>query len=101
MDTFKIVLGLISFVLLFIFYFLISTFIKFIKRKESFKNLFTSFITFFIILLISIILLLFFSPLQTFSRFSYEEKIGEVYATKTDNLIKIIYAELKTTKICV
>lgn len=99
MDTFKIVLGLIGFALLFIsIYFLISTFIKFIKRKESFKNLFTSFVTFLIVLLISIIFLLSFSLLQTFSRFSYEEKIGEVYATKNNDLINIIYTDLKNNK---
>lgn len=99
MDGFKILIGLISFVLLVISsYFLISTFIRFIKKKESFKNLITSIITFFILLLISIIFVLVFSLLQTFSRFSYEEKIGEVYAVKNNNEIEVIFNDIKNNK---
>lgn len=99
MDGFKLLIGLIGFVLLVISsYFLISTFIRFLKKKESFKNLITSFITFFILLLISIIFVLVFSLLQTFSRFSYEEKIGEVYAVKNNSEIEIIFNDIKNNK---
>lgn len=99
MDGFIILIGLIGFVLLVIStYFLISTFIRFIKKKESFKNLITSIIAFFILLLISIIFVLVFSFLQTFSRFSYEEKIGEVYAVKNNNEIEVIFNDLKNNK---
>lgn len=99
MDGFIILIGLIGFVLLVIStYFLISSFIRFIKKKESFKNLITSIIAFFILLLISIIFVLVFSFLQTFSRFSYEEKIGEVYAVKNNNEIEVIFNDLKNNK---
>ncbi|MCX8095728.1 MAG: hypothetical protein N3D74_06040 [Caldisericia bacterium] len=99
MDTFKIFIGLIGLVSLIIsIYFLISTLIRFFKKKESFKNLISSFLTFFILLLISIIFVLIFSLLQTFSRFSYEEKIGEVYAVKNNEIINIIYTDIKNNK---
>ncbi len=99
MDGLKILIGLIGFVLLVISsYFLISTFIRFIKKKESFKNLITSIFAFFILLLISIIFVLVFSLLQTFTRFSYEEKIGEVYAVKNNNEIEVIFNDIKNNK---
>lgn len=89
MDTFKILTGLIGLILFITsIYFLIVSLIKVVKKKEAFKNLITSFILFFIFLLISTIFILLFTVLQTFIRFSYEEKIGEVFATKNNNEIK-------------
>lgn len=99
MDTFKILIGLIGLILFITsIYFLIVSIIKVIKKKEAFKNLITSFILFFILLLISTIFILLFTVIQTFISFSYEEKIGEVFATKNNNEINIIFTDIKNNK---
>lgn len=99
MDRFILIIGLTGFILILISsYLFISTLIRIIKKKEAFKNLLSSFISFIILLLISIIFLLLFSFLQTFARFTYEEKIGELYTNKTDDEIYLIFNDTKNGK---
>lgn len=99
MDRFILIIGLTGFILILISsYLFISTLIRIIKKKEAFKNLLPSFISFIILLLLSVVFLLLFSFLQTFSRFSYEEKIGELYTNKTDDEIHLIFNDIKNGK---
>lgn len=99
MDRFILIIGLIGFILILIsIYLLISTLIRAIKKKESFKSFISSLIFFIILLLISLIFILLFSFLQTFSRFSYEEKIGELYTEKINDEIHLIFNDLKNGK---
>ncbi len=99
MDRFTLIIGLTGFILIIIsLYLFISTLIRVIKKKEPFKNFLSMFISFIILFLLSTIFLLLFSFLQTFSRFSYEEKIGELYTKKVDNSIHLIFNDIKNGK---
>lgn len=99
MDRFTLIVGLIGFILIIIsLYLLISTIIRVIKKKEPFRNSLSAFISFIIIFLISVIFLLLFAFLQTFSRFSYEDKIGELYTEKVDSEIHLVFNDIKNGK---
>jgi len=98
-DRFTLIVGLIGFILIIIsLYLLISTIIRVIKKKEPFRNSLSTFISFVIIFLISVILLLLFSFLQTFSKFSYEDKIGELSTEKVDSEIHLVFNDIKNGK---
>lgn len=99
MDTFKILIGLIGIVLFSIsIYSLIDSFLKFLRRKVKFIIFFRYLLSSFILFLFSIIFILLFLVLQTFTRFYYEEKIGEVYAVKNNGEINISFTDLKNNK---
>jgi len=99
-DRFTLIVGLIGFILIIIsLYLLISTIIRVIKKKEPFRNSLSAFISFVIIFLISVIFLLLFSFLQTFSRFSYEDKIGELSTEKVNSEIHLVFNDIKNEKV--
>jgi hypothetical protein len=99
MDRFILVTGIFSILLLSISLYLISsTIIKIIRKGESFKKILSTLLINIILLLISLSFLFLFLFLRTFAKFSYEEKIGEVYATKENYEINVIFKDLKNNK---
>lgn len=52
----------------------------------------------FIIFLFSIVFILIFLLLQTFSVLYYEEKIGEIYTSKDGEKINMVYVDLKNNR---
>jgi hypothetical protein len=99
MDRFILVTGIFSILLLSISLYLISsTIIKIIRKGESFKKILSTLLINIILLLISLSFLFLFLFLRTFAKFSYEEKIGEVYVTKENYEINVIFKDLKNNK---
>lgn len=99
MDAFKIIIGIIGFLLLlFSVYSLIVLLIKIIKKEVSFRRFLRNFIYYSMLFLFSIIFILLFLLLQTFSVLYREEKIGEIYALRDDEKINIVFIDLKNNK---
>ncbi len=99
MDTFKIIIGIVGFVLFLLsIYSIIDSFIKVAKRKVKFRSLFRYILYSLVIFLVSVIFILLFLLLQTFTKFYYEEKIGEVYAIENNGKINISFIDLKNNK---
>lgn len=95
MDKFTVIIGIIGLVLLAIaLVILINMVIGLIKRKKGFRQVITSCIAFLVLLgfaLSAIYLSLF---LQTFSRYTHEDKIGWVHAAREDGKITMVYQDV-------
>jgi hypothetical protein len=92
MDKFTLIVGLAGLLLLIIsLVVLITNLVNLIKRRTKFRKFITSFIIFLICFgfATSFIYLALF--LQTFSRYTYEQKIGWLYAQPHADTIKITY----------
>ena len=72
---------------------IIPAIVKLVKKKITFKNFIAPFLRFLIIFLISASLILLTLFLMSFKNFTYEEKIGTVFAKKIDGNINVVFID--------
>ncbi|MBA7597302.1 hypothetical protein ES703_04304 [subsurface metagenome] len=99
MDKFAIITGIVGVVLLLIALLIfISVIVRMAKRKMKIKRFFSSFIIFLIITAFSISFIYLSLFLQTFSRYTHEERLGMIHAEKPDETINIYFFDEKRNK---
>jgi hypothetical protein len=92
MDKFTAVIGIIGLILLAIsLIIMINAVIGTIKRKRTFRQFLTALITFLILLGFGTSFIYLSLFLQTFSRYTREDKIGWIYAERTDEKITMVF----------
>lgn len=100
MDKFAFIIGIIGLLLLIIsLVIIISAIVDMIKGKKKIKKFISSFIIFLIIFAFATSFIYLSLFLQTFSRYTYEERIGWVYAEKMDKTIKTTFFDEKTNRL--
>ncbi|MCK4595562.1 hypothetical protein KAT73_02180 [candidate division WOR-3 bacterium] len=96
MDKFTLTIGIIGLIFLFIgLVKFISAIVNTIKRKRRLKNFLTSFIVFLILLTLASSFIYLSLFLNTFSRYTHEERIGRIYTTKTDGKMILSFFDEK------
>lgn len=92
MDKFTLIVGLIGTALLVVsLVVVITAFVNLVKKKRKLKKFFSSFIIFLITFGFATSFIYLSLFLQTFSRYTDEQKIGWVYAEEKTDTIKITY----------
>ncbi|MCK4328396.1 hypothetical protein KAX02_00980 [candidate division WOR-3 bacterium] len=96
MDKFTLIIGIIGLILLFIgLVKFISAIVNTIKRKRSLKSFLSSFIIFLILLAFASSFLYLSLFLQTFSRYTHEERIGKIYIKEADGKMILAFFDEK------
>jgi hypothetical protein len=96
MDKFTFIIGIIGLLLLIIsLIIIISAVINTIKGRKKIKNFLSSLILFLILFAFATSFIYLSLFLQTFSRFTHEEKIGLVYAYGADKKMRLLYINEK------
>lgn len=100
MDKFAVIIGIIGLLLLVIsLVILICAIVNIIKRKMKLKKFLSSFIIFLITFAFATSFIYLSLFLQTFSRYTHEEKIGWVSADTVDRGIKVTFFNEKTNRL--
>jgi len=96
MDKFTFIIGITGIVLLVIALFiLIHSIVKAGKRRMRIKGFLFYFLVFLIIFAFSISFIYLSLFLKTFSRYTYEERLGKIYAEKQDGVINVFFSDEK------
>jgi len=99
MDKFSIVTIITGMVFLFIsLCILISAIVRTAKRKMKIKRFFSSFVIFLIIFAFSISFIYLSLFIQTFSRYTHEERIGTIYVEETNKGINVYFVDEKRNR---
>lgn len=99
MDKFAFIIGIIGLLLLVIsLVILICAIVNIIKRRMKLKKFLSSFIIFLITFAFATSFIYLSLFLQTFSRYTHEEKIGWVYADTADESIKMTFFNEKRNR---
>ncbi len=97
MDRFAVIAGLTGIVLLGIaFLTLLSLIIRIIRRKLKFRRFVLSFLFMVILAGFSLACIYLSLFVQTFSRYTHEEKIGSIYAEATTDAMQVYYVDEQT-----
>lgn len=96
MDKFVLITGIAGILLSIIsLIILISALVKLFKKRTNIKNFLFSLLLFLVLIGFGSSFIFLSLFLQTFSRYTHEERIGKVYAEKTDGEIKIYFFDEK------
>lgn len=96
MDKFAVTTGIAGIILLFIsLCILISSIVRIARRKMRIKRFITSFIIFLLAVAFSISFIYLSLFIQTFARYTHEERIASVYAEETDKGIHVYFVDEK------
>ena len=99
MDKFSVVTVITGILFLFIsLCILITTIVRTAKRKMKIKRFFSSLVIFLIIFSFSISFIYLSLFIQTFSRYTHEERIGTIYAEETDKGINVYFVDEKRNR---
>jgi len=96
MDKFILITGIIGILLCIIsLVILISAIVKVIKKKMRIKKFLFSLLLFLLLIAFGSSFIFLSLFLQTFSRYTHEERVGRVYAEKTDGEIRMYFFDEK------
>jgi len=92
MDKFTLIIGIIGLILFAIaLVILINTIIGMVKRKRTFRQFVTSLVAFLVLLGFGTSFMYLSLFLQTFSRYTKEDKIGWIYAEHMDEKLTMVF----------
>jgi hypothetical protein len=102
MDKFTFIVGALGILLLIIaLVLIISAFVNTIRGKKRFKKFLTALVVFLIVFGFATSFIYLSLFLRTFSRYTHEQRIGWIFADKTDTMIAMtFYDETKNSTYC-